>query len=43
MAVQDDEFLTRLLATFREEAADHLQAIISGVLALKKSPCALLR
>ncbi|KAF5088144.1 Chemotaxis protein CheA [anaerobic digester metagenome] len=37
MAVQDDEFLTRLLATFREEAADHLQAIISGVLALEKN------
>ena len=37
MAKRDDEFLKRLLATFRGEAEDHLRAMSSGVLELEKS------
>lgn len=38
MAKQNDEFLKRLLATFRIEAGEHLQAMSSGVLELEKTP-----
>lgn len=38
MAKQNDEFLKRLLATFRIEAGEHLQAMSSGVLELEKMP-----
>lgn len=38
MAKRDDDFLRRLLSTFRDEAEDHLRAITSGVLDLEKSP-----
>jgi two-component system chemotaxis sensor kinase CheA len=38
MDIQDEEFLTRLLATFGEEAADHIQSIISGILVLEQDP-----
>ncbi|MBI4165219.1 MAG: hybrid sensor histidine kinase/response regulator [Acidobacteria bacterium] len=37
MAERDDEFLTRLLATFKGEAEDHLRAMSSGLLELEKS------
>lgn len=37
MGNKEDEFLKRLLATFKIEAEEHLQAISSGVLALEKS------
>ncbi|SCY61732.1 CheA signal transduction histidine kinase [Nitrosospira sp. Nl5] len=38
MTDKDDAFLKRLLATFRLEADAHLQAMSSGLLALKKNP-----
>jgi two-component system chemotaxis sensor kinase CheA len=38
MASKNDELLKRLLATFRVEADEHLQAISSGLLALEKTP-----
>jgi two-component system chemotaxis sensor kinase CheA len=38
MAKQDDEFLRRLLSTFKDEAEEHLRAISSGLLELEKSP-----
>lgn len=38
MAKQNGEFLKRLLATFRIEAGEHLQAMSSGVLELEKMP-----
>lgn len=38
MARKNDELLKRLLATFRIEADEHLQAMSSGLLALKKAP-----
>lgn len=36
----DDEFLQQLLATFRVEADEHLQAISAGLLELEKNPAA---
>ncbi len=36
MDLQDEEFLARLLATFGEEAADHVQAIIAGILVIEQ-------
>ena len=36
MNTEDEEFLSRLLDTFKEEAQDHMQAIINGVLTLEK-------
>src|SRR3972149_12177516 len=38
MAKQNDEFLKKLLATFRVEADEHLRAMSSGLLELEKSP-----
>ena len=38
MSNKNDEFLKKLLATFRIEADGHLQAISSGLLALEKMP-----
>jgi len=38
MAKQNGEFLKRLLATFRIEAGEHLQAMSSGLLELEKMP-----
>ncbi|MDP2030743.1 MAG: hybrid sensor histidine kinase/response regulator [Thiobacillus sp.] len=38
MAKQNGEFLKRLLATFRIEADEHLQAMSSGLLELEKMP-----
>jgi len=38
MNPEDEEFLARLLETFREEAQDHMKAIISGVITLEKNP-----
>lgn len=38
MAKQNDEFLKRLLATFRIEADEHLQTMSSGLLELEKMP-----
>ncbi len=38
MARKNDELLKRLLATFRVEADEHLQAMSSGLLALEKMP-----
>src|SRR5512146_1416405 len=38
MINKNDELLKRLLATFRVEADAHLQAMSSGLLALKKIP-----
>ncbi|MBI1940200.1 MAG: response regulator [Acidobacteria bacterium] len=38
MARRDDEFLRRLLSTFKGEAEEHLRAISSGILELEKSP-----
>lgn len=35
MSFQDDEFLARLLQTFSEEASEHIQTIISGLLVLE--------
>lgn len=37
MSTQDDEFLRLLRATFRIEAAEHLQAMAAGLLALEKT------
>ncbi len=38
MNTQEDEFLLELRATFKVEAAEHLQAIATGLLALEKAP-----
>jgi two-component system chemotaxis sensor kinase CheA len=38
MARKNDELLKKLLATFRVEADEHLQAMSSGLLALEKTP-----
>jgi len=38
MANKNDEFLKKLLATFRVEADEHLQAMSSGLLELEKTP-----
>jgi two-component system chemotaxis sensor kinase CheA len=38
MPNKNDELLKRLLATFRVEADEHLQAMSSGLLALEKTP-----
>lgn len=38
MSPQDEEFLARLLLTFRDEAKDHLEVIISGLISLEKIP-----
>ena len=38
MSTQEDEFLNALRATFKVEAAEHLQAITTGLLALEKTP-----
>lgn len=43
MTTTDDAFLQTLRATFRVEAAEHLQAIGSGLLALEKTPDAAAR
>ncbi len=40
MARKDDEFLKKLLATFRIEADEHLGAMSSGLLALEQAPVA---
>jgi two-component system chemotaxis sensor kinase CheA len=40
MANKNDEFLKKLLSTFRVEAEVHLQAIGSGLLALERTPLA---
>lgn len=37
---QNDEFLKRLLVTFRDEAEEHLQAISAGLMELEKNPAA---
>lgn len=37
MARKDQDFLKKLLATFRVEAAEHLEAMTSGLLALEKA------
>src|SRR3984885_15706836 len=37
MGEKDQEFLKRLLATFRVEAEDHLRAISSGLIELEKA------
>lgn len=38
MAIDNEKLLQRLLATFRQEADEHLQALSAGLLALEKSP-----
>jgi two-component system chemotaxis sensor kinase CheA len=38
MAKKNDDFLKKLLATFRVEADEHLKAMSSGLLALEKTP-----
>ena len=38
MAKKNDEFLKKLLATFRVEADEHLQAMSSGLIELEKTP-----
>jgi two-component system chemotaxis sensor kinase CheA len=38
MATKDNDFLTKLLATFRVEADDHIQAMSSGLVELEKLP-----
>ena len=38
MGKKDDEFLRTLRATFKVEAAEHLQAIAAGLLELEKAP-----
>lgn len=38
MTTKDDEFLKQLRATFKVEAAEHLQAIATGLLKLEKTP-----
>lgn len=38
MATKENDFLKKLLATFKAEAEEHLQAMFSGLLALEKKP-----
>jgi two-component system, chemotaxis family, sensor kinase CheA len=38
MSTQDDEFLRELLATFKVEAEEHLQAMAAGLLELERAP-----
>jgi two-component system chemotaxis sensor kinase CheA len=38
MAKKNDDFLIKLLATFRGEADEHLRALSTGLLALEKAP-----
>lgn len=38
MSTKDDQFLKQLRATFKIEAAEHLQAIVAGLLALEQAP-----
>jgi len=38
MSTKEDEFLKQLRATFKVEAAEHLQAIAAGLLELEKTP-----
>jgi two-component system chemotaxis sensor kinase CheA len=38
MSTKEDEFLNALRATFKVEAAEHMQAITTGLLALEKTP-----
>src|ERR1700730_2809862 len=38
MTTRDEDFIKRLRATFMIEAAEHVQAIATGVLALEKTP-----
>src|SRR5665647_27970 len=38
MADKNEEFLKKLLATFRIEADEHLQAMFSGLTELEKTP-----
>jgi two-component system chemotaxis sensor kinase CheA len=38
MTTKNDDFLKKLLATFRVEADEHLKAMSSGLLALEKTP-----
>jgi two-component system chemotaxis sensor kinase CheA len=38
MSTQEDEFLKSLRATFKVEAAEHLQAMATGLLELEKTP-----
>jgi two-component system chemotaxis sensor kinase CheA len=40
MANKNDEFLKKLLATFKVEADEHLQAMSAGLLELEKMPAA---
>jgi two-component system, chemotaxis family, sensor kinase CheA len=40
MANKNDEFLKKLLATFRVEADDHLQVMSAGLIELEKNPTA---
>jgi two-component system chemotaxis sensor kinase CheA len=40
MAQKENDFLKKLLATFKVEAEEHLQAITSGLLELEKTPAA---
>lgn len=40
MTNKNDEFLKRLLATFRGEADEHLQAMSAGLIELEKNPAA---
>src|SRR3990170_2697568 len=40
MADKNDDFLKKLLATFRIEADEHLEAMSSGLLELEKTPAA---
>ena len=37
MAKKDDDFLKELIATFKIEAQEHLNALSSGVLVLEKA------
>src|SRR3972149_6801130 len=43
MSKKDDEFLKKLLATFRVEADEHLKAMSSCLLELEKAPAGALR
>jgi two-component system, chemotaxis family, sensor kinase CheA len=38
MGAKDEEFLKRLLATFKVEAEEHLEAISTGLLRLEREP-----
>ncbi len=40
MANKNDDFLKRLLATFRVEADEHLKAMSAGLIELEKNPAA---